>query len=74
MTASPVSMTTLEARLRANDADKEIQGIRQDLQDSSNWTKRQMNAGCRPEEYTQLTKDLAALDAANQVLDQIQSK
>ena len=74
MTESPVSMTALEARLRANDADKEIQDIRQNFQDTSSQTKRLMNADCRPEEYTQLCKDLAALDAANQVLDQIQSK
>ncbi|WP_394390343.1 EscE/YscE/SsaE family type III secretion system needle protein co-chaperone [Shewanella woodyi] len=60
--------------MRASDAGKDIQDIRQSLQEALAQTKRQMNAGCKPEEYSQLTNDLAALDAANQVLDQIQSK
>jgi len=71
MTESPVNMTALEARLRANDAAQVKVEIKQVLDLALTATKRQLNTGCRPEQYQQLTKELAAIEAANLVISAI---
>ena len=71
MTESPVNMTALEARLRASDAKQVKTEIKQILDRALTETKRELNGGCKPEQYQQLTKDLSAIDAANSIVSKI---
>ena len=66
-------MTELETRLYASDAEQEKKEIKQQLDRAHVDIKCQIDAGCRPEEYGQLMKELAAIDAASDVLNKIES-
>ncbi|MBB1269002.1 EscE/YscE/SsaE family type III secretion system needle protein co-chaperone [Shewanella sp. SR44-3] len=71
MTESPVNMTQLEARLRGTDGQKERANIQQLLDSERGNIKREINAGCRPEHYLILTKQLTALEAAQAIIGKL---
>ncbi|NRD71735.1 hypothetical protein HQQ94_00400 [Shewanella sp. VB17] len=57
--------------MRASDAEQEKTKIRQLLDLVQVETKRQINLGCRPDLYQKLSKELAAIEAANVIINKI---